>query len=109
MDPELKARWVAALRAGKYEQGTSNLRAEGGYCCLGVLADISGLGQWFEYHEGFFEYVMQDDSGPVPNVASLPLLESFGVDSDNQCNLIEMNDHQRLPFTKIAEWIETNL
>lgn len=38
---ELRKRWVAALRSGKYEQGQSCLRSGGDeYCCLGVLCDI---------------------------------------------------------------------
>jgi len=33
--------WVKALRSGKYEQTTGRLKTTGGYCCLGVLCDIS--------------------------------------------------------------------
>lgn len=46
MDPELKARWVAALRSGDYEQTTGALREQlrnkncDGFCCLGVLSDL---------------------------------------------------------------------
>jgi hypothetical protein len=50
MNPEVKARWVAALRSGEYLQGTSTLRIGDQFCCLGVLCDIysaeRGGGNW---------------------------------------------------------------
>ena len=50
MDPEVKARWVQALRSGKYHQGTSTLRSRrdhypARYCCLGVLCEVVGV-EW---------------------------------------------------------------
>lgn len=42
MNPEVKAKWVDALRSGKYEQSSGQLRSEDGFCCLGVLCDIYG-------------------------------------------------------------------
>lgn len=43
MDAELKARWLKALRSGKYQQGRRMLLAgDGAMCCLGVLATICG-------------------------------------------------------------------
>ena len=44
MDPEIKARWVEALRSGRYEQGQSALNtggANGQFCCLGVLCELA--------------------------------------------------------------------
>lgn len=53
MNPDVKARWVAALRSGDYQQWTGRLRlpADGTdeFCCLGVLCDISAgddVGHW---------------------------------------------------------------
>lgn len=44
MDPEIKARWVAALRSGEYRQGRGALctpSVDGDlYCCLGILASL---------------------------------------------------------------------
>ncbi len=40
MNPEVKQKWIGALRSGKYEQGTEKLRSVSGYCCLGVLCDL---------------------------------------------------------------------
>lgn len=40
MNPEVKQKWIDALRSGKYEQGSEKLRTVTGYCCLGVLCDL---------------------------------------------------------------------
>jgi hypothetical protein len=40
MDPEVKARWVAALRSGEYSQGERVLHRGSAFCCLGVLCDL---------------------------------------------------------------------
>ena len=40
MRPEIKERWVAALRSGDYVQGKDYLQRDGKYCCLGVLCDL---------------------------------------------------------------------
>ena len=41
LDPELKAKWLAALRSDEYKQGKYCLNIEGEFCCLGVLCDIA--------------------------------------------------------------------
>ena len=40
MDQQIKAKWVAALRSGEYEQGVQLLRQGDQFCCLGVLCDL---------------------------------------------------------------------
>jgi hypothetical protein len=41
MNPEVKAKWIKALRSGEYEQGRGHLRSISNcFCCLGVLCDI---------------------------------------------------------------------
>lgn len=50
MDSKVKAKWLAALRSGKYKQVKSNLKKNGKFCCLGVLCDLyqkeTGNGKW---------------------------------------------------------------
>ncbi len=48
--------WVEALRSGKYQQTTSQLRLSGRYCCLGVACDLSGVGAW-----EFNNYIVTND------------------------------------------------
>lgn len=58
MKAKVKAAWLEALRSGKYQQTHARLKKPDGYCCLGVLCDISGVGSWvprdtcFEYEVG---------------------------------------------------------
>lgn len=40
MNPEVKVKWLAALRSGQYKQAIGALCRENGHCCLGVLCDI---------------------------------------------------------------------
>jgi hypothetical protein len=41
MNPEVKQKWIDALRSGEYEQGMKALRDRfNRFCCLGVLCDI---------------------------------------------------------------------
>lgn len=48
MNPEIKTKWVEALRSGKYKQGKKSLRSREGdkYCCLGVLCDLYAANKW---------------------------------------------------------------
>lgn len=62
-------KWVAALRSGKYEQGTGALRVDQSYCCLGVACELyreaTGDGIW----EGstFFTGVPEVTPDTLPN------------------------------------------
>lgn len=40
LPPEVKSKWIAALRSGEWRQGIGELRTETGFCCLGVLAEV---------------------------------------------------------------------
>jgi hypothetical protein len=46
MKKKIAMRWVAALRSGKYRQGSGRLLLEdGSRCCLGVLCDLVPAGR----------------------------------------------------------------
>ena len=50
---EKLAKWVAALRGGKYRQTKGVLHeTPDRFCCLGVLCDIHGTGRWVEHKDG---------------------------------------------------------
>ena len=56
LKPEIKEKWLKALRSGEYAQTNGALSNEEGFCCLGVLCDIKNKedmmngasNQWFE-------------------------------------------------------------
>lgn len=90
LDHDIKKRWVAALRSGKYKQGTGqlchiNISGENFYCCLGVLNEIEGLGRRHTngYIGDFLEQHVQE-------------------------TLSDKNDNGE-PFSVIADYIELNL
>lgn len=111
MDKELKAKWVAALRSGEYKQTTETLRDGDGFCCLGVLLDLSKLGQWeqssYEYWNDGEKHSSEGDLCSLRHVLKIP--ESV------EMKLVEMNDgctkknFPRHSFEQIADYIEANV
>lgn len=107
---EWKNPWVEALRSGKFEQGTGWLKscewdengdiAQEAHCCLGVLAEVSGLeapnARCLNFSDGKSQY----------SVVS-------GLTAIQQDKLISMNDgdngHDRHSFEEIADYIEKHL
>ena len=93
MDAKLKAKWVKALRSGRYRQGIGSLYSRRRYCCLGVLAitfkrrkeDIKGFAFLSDHNNchGLLEH-------------------------DAQKGLASMND-VLIPFDVIAGFIHENL
>ena len=107
MTPELKAKWVEALRSGKYEQACSGLRAaENRFCCLGVLCDVDGSGHWYLDFTSEYRYV----SNGLSHGGYLPseIREGAGIKKDTEIELAQMND-SGYTFDEIANWIEQNL
>lgn len=134
MDPQIKARWLEALRSGKYEQGRSALNtggANGQFCCLGVLcelavedgvvtrnqpwADVETLGNdpQFHYdHEGgalpraVREWAGLAYSNPATRVTRGEVFTDLEVpDLQDRMSLAEIND-AGMDFTYIAAVIE---
>ena len=110
MKPELKAKWIAALRSGEYEQTTERmLDPEGGMCCLGVLADIQGLKVVPVAHtEGDDE---RELNGQVycelrKMIGDTSLLSHGGKSITKE--VVGMNDSGKT-FDQIADWIKENL
>ena len=111
MNPELKAKWLAALRSGDYPQtvhwlhrtagdlhsNVDGLRHVEGYCCLGVLCDISGHSSW----NG------KEMSG-MPSQIPTSIAVEFGIHTEAQ-HLMAMNDSGRFSFDAIADYIEGKL
>ena len=77
MKKEIKKKWVNALRSGKYKQAKGRLRYKDRYCPLGVLCDISRLGEWEEIDSispGRYRFVTKPSDGrpPTESKAYLP-------------------------------------
>ncbi len=121
MNPDIKAKWVAALRSGKYRQSRNRLRefslATGevyGYCCLGVLCDVVGA-DW-QGEAAFFKG--EGEEGILPrSVAKLafgsvyntnPRIPGEVVGEPTAICLSAMNDIGT-SFAAIADLIEKHL
>lgn len=122
MDPEIKAKWLTALRSGSYEQGPAVLHKqtadEHKYCCLGVLCEIGVLDGVVERsrngvdgYDGDVGYrlvgsrlshfldMMPNDE--IQDWANLP--------DRAMHDLAELNDTARRSFSEIADFIEEHL
>jgi len=124
MNQEIKAKWVAALKSGKYPQGAFKLNSRGSYCCLGVLCEIAkeaGIVDSRLNITNVTEYfsttdVYQGDDTILPRVvADWAGLETCSPDVDVTASitaarrpLTTVND-RGVPFTEIAEMIDRSL
>lgn len=121
MDKEIKAKWVEALRSGKYKQGRLALRpTEDSFCCLGVLCDILGE-KWIAPHEdGNAEDHFSDAEGGT-ELLSRYVMKKVGLADDNPllqfgdtlATLSLLNDGSGsigpITFSEIADLIEAQL
>jgi hypothetical protein len=111
MNYEVMKQWTEALRSGNYKQGKRRLRLNDKFCCLGVLCDISGLGEWKDRRGGFG--LEKEPAYYLQSYSTLPdeVMEWAGM--ENQCGLIEgfaslgtLNDLVGYSFEDIANIIE---
>ena len=115
MDKRIKARWVKALRSGKYKKAIGALKVvdiqtgKASYCCLGVLCDLHSKSAKGEKWAGEADCHYHGNDMLLPCVvqdwAKLDDLSSEvkGVE------LTDFNDHQGYSFKKIATLIEKYL
>jgi hypothetical protein len=96
LDPEFKAKWVAALRSGGYKQTRNTIynAKENSFCCLGVAAMVCGVDLELVHCGGYDE---------------LPEVISRGFRNPTAVKLMDMNDSQKKSFSEIADYIEANL
>lgn len=114
MDPEVKVKWVEALRSGQFKQGEGYLKTRDGCnCCLGVLAEITGIQSKpseCEIDDGSYSYSFPNPS--FPDGYNYEIHETpigyCGIAKQPRNELMNMND-DGMPFPEIADWIERNL
>lgn len=99
MNPELKAKWVAALRSGQYKQTCEFLRDSKGYCCLGVLAEINNPDVWCSAD------VSKNEDGYL-FTEMFNARERLGLPHGLLGQLAQMNDTGK-SFGTIADYIES--
>ena len=111
MDKALKEKWIQNLTDGTYEQGYSQLFDGHGYCCLGVLCDISDKGQWGKgdnYLIGNYTFHFTLNKDDQTDGFSAPYVgdELFGLPKGIASTLMRMNDGGDLDTTDgIASWL----
>jgi hypothetical protein len=111
MNPQIKQKWVSALRSGEYQQTKGRLRKEDEFCCLGVLCDLYIKENNVEWqHNEVDGYFYGKHSYALP----LSVMEWVGVEEVNPyvngrgLTLAELND-TGCTFEKIADVIEEHL
>lgn len=105
MRKKLKNEWIAALRSGEYKQAKNVLHsADGGFCCIGVLADI---GLEFDWEQDSPKDNWGVDGGCVSMLFDTQL-DLLGLGVEVARELAGMNDSGNT-FNEIADWIEENL
>jgi hypothetical protein len=114
MNLEVKARWVAALRSGEYEQGNCQLNLQGRMCCLGVLCDLHAKetgAQWAnnfcggEFYLGEANYLPE----PVQQWAGLPDRTGDTVTIRGEVDKLPAHNDSGRGFDEIADAIEEQL
>lgn len=118
MKPEIKQKWLEALRSGKYKQGTGKLASfENRYCCLGVLCEIAR--EEIPIHkqkfsndftqDGFYSYNNATASLPVIVMEWSGMDTQFGkfLEDGNPKSLSHINDTEcDGNFTAVIPFIE---
>jgi len=114
MKKEMKEKWIAALRGGKYKQCQGELKDDSGrHCCLGVLLETQGWKSIKSIQEDkftFSNYVSQEgvinrEENELDQLTS----EAFGLNRQQQVRLMKLNDDKGWSFNLIARWIEDHL
>jgi hypothetical protein len=136
--PEVKEKWVAALRSGEYQQTKSYLHLveEDGvdrFCCLGVLCDLAAQEGVVEegrqsieaFRDGRQATILYGDYSSYPPdeveewAYGVPPDDDWGpwrvtadvfVDPESvSVELVTLNDNRNLTFAEIADRIEAAL
>lgn len=122
LKPEIKSKWLYALRSEEYKQGKGFLRTGDEYCCLGVLCDLyqkeTGNGFWSGTPEGLHYFVIgEEDTHRLPPAE---VVDWSGMNDSNpvvyatpggryHCNGLGGVNDGGFSFLQIADIIEEQL
>lgn len=104
MNPDVKKRWIEALRSGDYKQGRGWLRnIDDEYCCLGVLENLIQPEGWSAQAGGW-----SASNNSVMFISDATRHQASISHEATNC-LMNMNDMEGKTFSQIADYIEENL
>jgi hypothetical protein len=104
MNPEIKQKWVEALRSGEYKQCRNVLRNDAGeMCCLGVLRELVSPGDTSST-DGRGEFPTQE----FLNLVGFDTVHTGGNYRQTANHYSAENDNGA-SFSEIADAIERNL
>lgn len=121
MNPEVKAKWLTALRSGQYPQARDDMHyvdsaGEEHFCCLAVLADLYRQecgGHWIS-DDGPDEFVDVRGGLASGSYLSDSIRRWAGAEVDTFDGFLDypgkhlalLNDEERCGFPEIADQIE---
>lgn len=109
MNPEIKVKWLEALRSGKYKQTKYVLKNNIGHCCLGVLCDIIDPNGWDKKLFDNEAYGFTHKGNWNTRILPQTIMEETNLDKlDKLDTLVAMNDFGN-SFNEIANFIEKEL
>jgi hypothetical protein len=106
MNPDVKIKWLEALRSGKYQQGRLRLKRGHSYCCLGVLCDLRG-NQW-DVNDRYPSGNYKESSLLPPEVAEWAGFP-MNIDSPAISYKLVAGDKRLLPGYKESESISLSI
>lgn len=116
-----RAKWVAALRGGEYEQCRGSLRKDCTFCVMGVALDVfhkeTGIGRWHSeiYEKGIQSFQLHADKHSKTFTLPLEVQDFYGltddvgtyVDNESESSLTELNDYDGKGLQELADFIES--
>jgi hypothetical protein len=126
VNPEVKEKWVGALRSGEFRQTTGRLRSitrEGPrYCCLGVLCELYRAehpeSSWLDaaFLDAASHFVPAPGVEPTGGYLPTEVVEWAGLKSRNPplvdgpaVSATDANDNYDWDFARIADAVERSL
>lgn len=106
LNKKFKAKWLNALRSGKYAQTTETLMDNNGFCCLGVACAVAGIPLKQIEDVGVPSELSEKNQMKLPPFFRNPDY-SKGKDCEkviNECT--QMNDTKKMTFKQIAARLE---